>query len=80
MLKPENISKTVIGLLLAIVGFFSVQTFLTIKGLEKEVVTIRVKLAEFEAQKITREEIRNLIADYHTSHPCRMMYKEEMQK
>jgi hypothetical protein len=70
MLKAENTLKVIIGILLTIVGFFSVQTYLSIKELEKEVVTIRVKLAEFEAQKITRDEIRNLISDYHESHPC----------
>lgn len=77
MLKAENTLKVIIGILLTIVGFFSVQTYLSIKELEKEVVTIRVKLAEFEAQKITRDEIRNLISDYHESHPCTANIKNQ---
>ncbi|MBQ4335740.1 MAG: hypothetical protein IJC34_00925 [Lentisphaeria bacterium] len=49
-------------------GFFSAQTFLSIKNLEKEVVSIRIKLAEFEAKRIDREEVHRMIADYHNSH------------
>lgn len=76
MFKSESIVKTILGVLLAIIGFYSAQTFYSIKALEKEVVTIRVKLAEFEAKRISREEIRNLIADYHDNHPCYFIKKE----
>ena len=60
--------KLFFGVLLTITGFFSAQTFLSIKNLEKEVVSIRIKLAEFEAKRIDRDEIRRLIAEYHDSH------------
>lgn len=76
MFKSESIVKIILGVLLAIIGFYSAQTFYSIKVLEKEVVTIRVKLAEFEAKRISREEIRNLIADYHDNHPCYFIKKE----
>ena len=76
MFKSESIVKIILGVLLAIIGFYSAQTFYSIKALEKEVVTIRVKLAEFEAKRISREEIRNLIADYHDNHPCCFIKKE----
>lgn len=76
MFKSESIVKIILGVLLAIIGFYSAQTFYSIKALEKEVVTIRVKLAEFEAKRISREEIRNLIADYHDNHPCYFIKKE----
>lgn len=76
MFKSEGIVKIILGVLLAIIGFYSAQTFYSIKALEKEVVTIRVKLAEFEAKRISREEIRNLIADYHDNHPCYFIKKE----
>ena len=79
MFKSESIVKIILGVLLAIIGFYSAQTFYSIKALEKEVVTIRVKLAEFEAKRISREEIRNLIADYHDNHPCYFI-KKEMSK
>lgn len=73
MFKPENIGKTItstiITVLFMVVSFFSVQTFNSIKSMEKEVITIRVKLAEFEASRITREEIKELIKDYHENHP-----------
>ena len=68
MFKNEMFGKLFFGVLLTITGFFSAQTFLSIKNLEKEVVSIRIKLAEFEAKRIDRDEIRRLIAEYHNSH------------
>ena len=84
MLKPENIGKTivctVIIVLFGIVSFFSVQTFSSIKSMEKEVITIRLKLVELESSRITREEIRELIKDYHDSHPvCVQLKQSAMQ-
>lgn len=76
MFKSESLVKIILGVLLAIIGFYSAQTFYSIKTLEKELVTIRVKLAEFEAKRISREEIRDLIADYHDNHPCYFIKKE----
>lgn len=62
--------KVIMGILLTIVGFFVTQTYYSIKSLEKDVVTIRLKLAEFEASRISRQEIKDLIAEYHNSHVC----------
>ena len=69
MFKNENLGKILFGVLLAITGFFSAQTYLSIKNLEKEVISIRIKLAEFEAKRIDRDEIHRMIAEYHESHP-----------
>lgn len=75
-MKPDLLVKilgwivvTIFGVLLTIIGFFSAQTYLSIKNLEKEVFSIRLKLTEFEAKRIDRDEIRRLIAEYHHSHP-----------
>lgn len=62
--------KIILSALLAIIGFFSMQTYYSIKNLEKDVVTIRIKLAEFEAKRISREEIEHIIKNYHDTHPC----------
>lgn len=59
-----------ITVLLLIIGFFAKETFITIKSLEKDVSTIRIKLAEFEAKRISRDEIEKIIKDYHDHHPC----------
>lgn len=74
-MKSETIVKilawgaaTVFGILLAITGFFSAQTYATIKNLEKEVFGIRLKLTELEAKRIDRNEVRRMIAEYHDSH------------
>lgn len=66
----NNGIKITMGILLAIIGFFSAQTYFTIKSLEKDVITIRLKLAEFEASRLSRAEIRELIVEYHDAHPC----------
>ena len=70
MQKFDILMKVLIGVLLAVVGFFVTQTYYSIKALEKDVVTIRLKLAEFEASRISRNEIKNLIAEYHNTHVC----------
>lgn len=70
MQKFDIFLKVVLGILLTIVGFFVTQTYYSIKNLEKDVVTIRLKLAEFEASRISRQEIKDLIADYHNTHIC----------
>ncbi|MBO5724774.1 MAG: hypothetical protein J6S58_08105 [Lentisphaeria bacterium] len=70
MQKFDILMKVLIGVLLAVVGFFVTQTYYSIKALEKDVVTIRLKLAEFEASRISRQEIKNLIAEYHHTHVC----------
>ena len=69
MFKSDNFLKIVLTVLLSVVSFFVTQTYFSIKTLEKDVVTIRVKLAELETARITRKEIRELIAEYHNSHP-----------
>lgn len=74
-----NIEKIVYGfvagimlIMLTIIGFFARETFATIKSLERDVVSIRIKLADFEAKRISREEIERIIRDYHDTHPCIM--------
>lgn len=62
----------IILLLLGIVSFFAKETYSTIKSLERDVFSIRLKLADFEAKRISREEIERIIRDYHDTHPCIM--------
>ena len=69
MLKGDNLVKIILTVLLSVVSFFVTQTYFSIKSLEKDVVTIRVKLAELETSRITRSEIREIVSEYHNSHP-----------
>lgn len=55
---------------LAVIGYFLMETCNSIKGLEKDVVTIREKITALESKRITRNDIKEMIADYHASHPC----------
>ncbi len=77
MVRRHLLERIIYGLvagimmaMMTVIGFFAKETFLTIKSLEKEVATIRVKLAEFEAKRISRDEIEKIIRDYHDNHPC----------
>lgn len=56
--------------MLAIIGYFLMQTFATVKNLEKDIITIREKISAFEATRLTRKEIMEMISDYHAHHPC----------
>lgn len=69
MFKGDTIVKVILTALLSVVSFFVTQTYFSIKSLEKDVVTIRVKLAELETARITRTEIKEIVAEYHNSHP-----------
>ena len=69
MLKGDNLVKIILTVLLSVVSFFVTQTYFSMKSLEKDVVTIRVKLAELETSRITRSEIREIVSEYHNSHP-----------
>ena len=69
-MKLDAFLKVILTVLLAVIGFFLMQTFSTIKSLEKDIITIREKIIAFEATKISRKDIMEMIADYHTHHPC----------
>ena len=56
--------------ILGIIGYFLSETCNSIKTLEKDVITIREKIIAFEATKISRKDIMEMIAEYHTTHPC----------
>ena len=68
MFNKIDIPKTTFSIMLLVISFYTTQTFYSIKTLEKDVVTIRIKLAEFEAKRMSREEICTLIKEYHDSH------------
>lgn len=69
-MKFDNFFKLCLTVLLAVIGFFLMQTFSTIKNLEKDIITIREKISAFEATKINRKDIMEMISDYHQHHPC----------
>lgn len=67
---PDWLYKAILGVMLTIICYFMAQTFATIKSLEKDVISIREKILVFEATRLSRKEIVEMIADYHTNHPC----------
>ena len=69
-MKFDRFYKTFLAILLAGNGYFLMQTFSTIKSLEKDIITIREKISVFEATRLTRQDIMEMIADYHENHPC----------
>lgn len=76
-MRFDNFFKLFLTVLLAIIGFFLMQTFSTIKSLEKDIITIREKLSALEATKLTRRDIMEMISDYHDHHPVRVSNNKE---
>ena len=68
--KFDNFFKIFLAALLGLISFFLMQTFSTIKNLEKDIITIREKISAFEATRMTRKDIMEMVADYHMHHPC----------
>lgn len=80
-MKFDNFFKTVLAALLAIISYFLMQTFSTIKSLERDIITIREKLSALEATKLTRRDIMEMISEYHDHHPCiNAIYTKEKKK
>lgn len=69
-MRSDWFFKGTLAILLGVIGFFLMQTFSTIKNLEKDIITIREKLSALEATKLTRRDIMEMISDYHENHPC----------
>lgn len=70
-LSSDTIFAVVISVLLGVVGYFLKETCVSIKGLEKDIITIREKMLVIEATRITRADIKEMIAEYHSTHPCK---------
>ena len=68
--KFDNFFKIFLAALLGLISFVLMQTFSTIKNLEKDIITIREKISAFEATRMTRKDIMEMVADYHMHHPC----------
>lgn len=60
-----------LSILLAIIGYFSSETLKSIKYLEKEFIDVKVHLERLEQNRVSRSEIKELIKEYHLSHPCK---------
>lgn len=75
-MKLDTFLKIVLTAFLAIIGFFLMQTFATIKSLEKDVVAIREKITALESTRLSRKDIMEMISDYHFSHPCQIIHKQ----
>jgi hypothetical protein len=78
--KFDSFLKVVLTVLLAIIGFFMMQTFATIKSLEKDIITIREKIVKIESTRVSRKDIMEMIADYHINHPCYVIHKKNKEQ
>lgn len=59
-----------LNFLLIIVGFFTAKTYASIERLASEVNRLSEAVITVKAAQITRDEIRQIVSDYHASHPC----------
>lgn len=69
-MKFDIFFKIFLSFLLTMLGSVLLQTFATIKSLEKDIITIREKIVQIESTRISRKDIAEMIADYHACHPC----------
>ena len=69
-LSSDTIAAVVLAALLGIISYFFMETCTSLKSLEKDMITIREKITAIEATRITRKDIAEMIADYHSTHPC----------
>lgn len=76
--SSDTVFTLVLTAILAVIGYFLMETCEGIKGLEKEVTFISAKMQVLEATRITRADIKGMIAEYHATHPC--IYAEQHQK
>jgi hypothetical protein len=79
-LNTDTITSIVLTAVLAVIGYFLMETCKSVKGLEKDVAAIRSKIMVLEATRITRENIKEMIAEYHSSHPCPMGKQKRSEK
>ena len=69
-INSDAASTFILTAVLGIIGYFLSETCNSIKTLEKDVITIREKIITFEATRITRKGIMEMISEYHATHPC----------
>jgi hypothetical protein len=69
-LNGDLIVGVALTAVLGIIGYFLAQTCSSLRGLEKDVVTIREKITALETSRITRADIKEMIKEYHSTHPC----------
>ena len=69
-INSDAASTFILTAVLGIIGYFLSETCNSIKTLEKDVITIREKIITFEATRITRKGIMEMISEYHSTHPC----------
>lgn len=63
-----GILVALIGLLLTVIGFFSAKTYASIERLSLEVSSLKYEIGKLESSRLTRQEVREIVADYHESH------------
>lgn len=68
--RADRLLEIFLAVLLAACAFFLAQTFSGIKSLEKEMKVVSLAIERLETSRITRQEIKELIIDYHNNHPC----------
>lgn len=69
-ISSDTAATFVLTAVLGIIGYFLSETCNSIKTLEKDVITIREKIITFEATRISRKDIMEMVSEYHSTHPC----------
>lgn len=58
------------GILIAMIAFFCSQYVLKLNEIQKDLAKLQIEVGKIQIQIIDREEIKEIIKEYHETHPC----------
>lgn len=58
------------GILICMIAFFCSQYVLKLNEIQKEIAKLQIEVGKIQIQIIDRQQIREIIKEYHETHPC----------
>lgn len=70
MTSNEKFYKIALTVLLAMVGYFCSQYIMKLNEIQKQISKLQIEVVKVQSQLIGRDEIRELVKEWHETHPC----------
>lgn len=70
MTSNEKFYKIALTVLLAMVGYFCSQYVMKLNEIQKQISKLQIEVVKVQSQLISRNEIHELIKEWHETHPC----------
>lgn len=58
------------GILIVMVGYFLSQYVIKLNEIQKDLYKLQIEIVEMKSQLLDRAEIKEIIRQYHDTHPC----------